>query len=175
MVDFAGILQADAFAEYNRLYRTNREQSRIMETSCWAHARRKLFVLADIAANARRDKSASPISPLALEAVRRIDALFDIERAINGQSQEHRLAARREHSAPLLTELEAWMRGERARLSRQNSIIKAMDYMLRRWETFTVFLHDGRVCLTNNAAERALRGIATVRSLYPPSSSVWKH
>jgi transposase len=160
---FAGILQADAFAGYNRLYRADRQPGRITDTSCWAHARRKLFVLADIAANARHGKNAPPISPLALEAVKRIDALFDIERAINGQRPEQRLAARREHSAPLLTELEAWMRTERARLSRHNPVAKAMDYMLKRWETFTVFLRDGRVCLTNNAAERALRGIALGR------------
>ena len=163
LAGFAGILQADAFAGYNRLYRADRQPGRIVDVSCWAHARRKFFVLADIAANARRGKDASPISPLALEAVRRIDALFDLERAINGHSPEERLAARREHSAPLAAELEAWMRAERARLSRHNPVAKAMDYMLRRWETFTVFLHDGRVCLTNNAAERALRGIALGR------------
>jgi hypothetical protein len=166
MVDFAGILQADAFAGYNRLYRVDRQPGRITETSCWAHARRKLFVLADIAANARRGRNAPPISPLALEAVRWIDALFDIERAINGQSSEQRLAARQEHIAPLVAELETWMRTERARLSRQNPLAKAMDYMLRRWESFTVFLHDGRVCLTNNAAERALRGIALGRKAW---------
>jgi transposase len=160
---FAGILQADAFAGYNRLYRADRQPGRITDASCWAHSRRKFFVLADIAANARRGKDAPPISPLALEAVKRIDALFDLERAINGQSSEQRLAARREHSAPLVTELEAWMRTERARLSRHNPVAKAMDYMLKRWETFTVFLRDGRVCLTNNAAERALRGIALGR------------
>jgi transposase len=163
---FAGILQADAFAGYNRLYDADRQPGRITDASCWAHARRKFFVLADIAANARRGKDAPPISPLALEAVKRIDALFDIERAINGQSPEQRLAARREHSAPLVTELETWMRTERARLSRHNPVAKAMDYMLKRWESFTVFLRDGRVCLTNNAAERALRGIALGRKAW---------
>ena len=163
---FAGILQADAFAGYNRLYRADRQPGRITDASCWAHSRRKFFVLADIAANARRGKNAPPISPLALEAVKRIDALFDLERAINGQSSEQRLAARREHSAPLVTELEAWMRTERARLSRHNPVAKAMDYMLKRWESFTVFLRDGRVCLTNNAAERALRGIALGRKAW---------
>ena len=125
-------------------------------------ARAANFVLADIAANARRGKDAPPISPLALEAVKRIDALFDLERAINGQSQSSAWPRVR-HSAPLVTELEAWMRTERARLSRHNPVAKAMDYMLKRWESFTVFLRDGRVCLTNNAAERALRGIALGR------------
>jgi transposase len=163
---FAGILQADAFAGYNRLYDADRQPGRITDASCWAHSRRKFFVLADIAANAKRDKNAPPISPLALEAVKRIDALFDLERVINGRSSEQRLAARREHSAPLVTELETWMRTERARLSRHNPVAKAMDYMLKRWESFTVFLRDGRVCLTNNAAERALRGIALGRKAW---------
>jgi transposase len=161
-----GILQADAFAGYNRLYEVDRQPGRITGAACWAHSRRKFFVLADIAANAKRGNNAPPISPLALEAVKRIDVLFDIERVINGQSPEQRLATRREHSAPLVTELEEWMRTERARLSRHNPVAKAMDYMLKRWESFTVFLRDGRVCLTNNAAERALRGIALGRKAW---------
>jgi transposase len=163
---FAGILQADAFAGYNRLYEADRQPGPLTEASCWAHGRRKFFVLADIAANARRGRGATPISPLALEAVRRIDRLFDIERAITGLSPEVRLAARTELSAPLVADLETWMRAERARLSRQNPVAKAMDYMLRRWDGFTVFLRDGRVCLTNNAAERALRGIALGRKAW---------
>jgi len=160
---FAGILQADAFAGYNGLYAADRHPGPITEAMCWAHSRRKFFVLADLAANARRGKDAPPISPLALEAVTRIDAVFDIERAITGLTPEHRLAMRQEHSAPLVAELETWMRTERARLSKHAPVAKAMDYMLRRWATFTVFLRDGRVCLTNNAAERALRGIALGR------------
>jgi transposase len=58
--------------------------------------------------------------------------------------------------------------------SRHNAAAKAMDYMLKRWDAFTRFLGDGRICLTNNATERALRGIATARSLCPSFSSVWK-
>jgi hypothetical protein len=160
---FAGILQADAFAGYNRLYRADRQPGRITDTSCWAHARRKLFVLADIAANARRGKNAPPISPLALEAVHRIDALFDIERSINGQSAEQRRAVRQELSTPLVADLEEWLREQRPNLSRGNDLAKAMDYMLKRWPAFTRFLDDGRICLSNNAAERALRGIALGR------------
>jgi hypothetical protein len=140
--------------------------------------RRKFFVLADLAANARRKaqgKPASVISPLALEAVRRIDALFEIERAINGQSVERRRAVRQELSAPLVADLERWLREERPKLSRHAETAKAIDYMLKRWSSFTRFLEDGRICLSNNAAERALRGIATRRSLCPPSSSLWKH
>ena len=111
----------------------------------------------------RRGKRAPPISPLALEAVQRIDALFEIERAINGRKPAERLAARREHRAPLVAELETWMRAARAGLSRHAPLAKAMDYMLTRWQAFTGFLDDGRICLTNNAAEWALRGVALGR------------
>jgi hypothetical protein len=167
LTGFAGILQADAYAGYNRLYSPGRSPGPVTEALCWGHARRKFFVLADIAAAAtRRAKSGQQgaiISPLAFEAVQRIDALFDIEREINRMSVEERLAVRAERSAPVLAELEAWMREERSRLSRHAPVAKAMDYMLKRRSGFTRFLEDGRICLTNNAAERALRGIALGR------------
>ena len=160
---FAGILQADAFAGYNRLYEPSRSPGPVTEAPCFAHARRKFYELADIAASKRRSKHAPPISPLAMEAVKRIDALFDIEREINGAPAWRRLGVRREQSAPLVAELENWMRAERARLSRHASVAAAMDYMLKRWDGFTRFLDDGRICLTNNSAERSLRGIALGR------------
>lgn len=69
------------------------------------------------------------------------------------------MTIRRELSAPLVDGLEALMLQHRPGLSRHDDLAKAMDYMLKRWPAFTRFLHDGRVCLTNNAAERALRGI----------------
>jgi transposase len=160
---FTGILQADAYAGYNRLYLPDRKPGPVTEALCWSHARRKFFVLADIAANARRGKTAPPISPIAFEAVKRIDLLFDIERDINGLAAEQRLAVRAERSAPLVAELEEWMRGERAKLSRHAPVAQAIDYMLKRWKGFTHFFADGRICLTNNAAERALRGLALGR------------
>jgi transposase len=106
---------------------------------------------------------AVPISPMALEAVRRIDALFDIEREINGHPANQRMERRRKDSLPLVEELEDWMRTERAKLSRSSPVAEAIDYMLKRWHGFTSFLEDGRICLTNNAAERALRGFALGR------------
>lgn len=166
LADYAGILQADAYGGYNKLYEADRRPGPITEAGCWVHARRPFFVLADIAANARRKaqgKAAGVISPLALEAVRRIDALFAIERSINGDSAERRRAVRQELSAPLIADLERWLREERPKLSRGNDLAKAMDYVLKRWPAFTRFLGDGRVCLSNNAAERALRGIALGR------------
>jgi hypothetical protein len=122
--------------------------------------------LADIAANARRGKKAPPISPLALEAVKRIDAIFDLERAINGLPADQRLATRKAEIAPLVADLHAWMTAERARLSKHASVAKAMDYMLTRWGDFARFLEDGRICLTNNAAERSLRGVALGRKAW---------
>ena len=103
------------------------------------------------------------VSPLAFEAVRRIDALFEIERPINGFEADKRKAARQEQSAALVADLNTWMRDERGKLSRHNDVAKAMDYMLKRWDSFARFLDDGRICLSNNAAERALRGIALGR------------
>jgi len=161
--DFAGILQADAYNGYNELYGPSRSPGPITSALCWAHARRQFFELADIAANARRDRNAAAISPVALEAVRRIDVLFDIERTINGLSAEERLRVRRERSAPHLSTLEAWLRDERGRLSRSASVAEPIDYMLKRWGRFAQFIDDGRICLTNNAAERALRGFALGR------------
>jgi transposase len=166
LANYAGILQADAFDGYGKLYEAGRTPGPIKEAACWVHARRPFFAMADLEENARR-KAASKkeivISPMAIEIVRRIDALFEIERSINGQSTEQRRAVRQELSAPLAAHLEVYMREQCAKLSRGHDLAKAMNYMLKRWSSFTRFLDDGRVCLSNNAAERALRGIALGR------------
>jgi transposase len=166
LATYTGILQADAYGGYNKLYAADRKPGPILEAGCWAHARRPFFAQADLDAAARRKaqgRTAAPISPLALEMVRRIDALFEIERSIAGQSAEERLAVRQQLSRPLVEELEVWMREQRAKLSRGNDLAKAMDYMLKRWKAFARFLEDGRIDLSNNAAERQLRGIAMGR------------
>ena len=158
---FAGFLQADAYAGFNRLFAPEREPGPVSEAACWAHARRKFFVLAEIGLKA--DGRLPVVAPLAVEAVKRIDAIFDAERPINGATAEDRRALRRATIAPLVADLETWMRSERAKLSRHAEVAKAMDYMLKRWPAFTRFLEDGRICLTNNAAERALRSVALGR------------
>jgi transposase len=152
LAGYDGILQADAYAGFGDLYDGKRKPGPITEAACWSHGRRKFFVIADTSK-----------APVAVEAVRRIDAIFAIERDINGLSAGDRLATRQQRIAPLIGELEGWMRAERARLSRHADTAKAMNYMLKRWPAFTRFLDDGRICLTNNAAERALRGIALGR------------
>jgi transposase len=160
-----GTLQADAYAGYNPLYDPGRQPGPVAPALCWSHARRKFFELADIETNIRKGKSAKDISPIALEAVRRIDALFEIERDINGQPPETRQEVRKQLSAPLVADLERWLRGERAQLSKHAKVAKAIDYLLspNHWPGFTRFLEDGRICMTNNAAERALRGVALGR------------
>jgi transposase len=152
LVSYTGLMQADAYAGFNRLYEAGRKAGPIIEAACWAHARRKFFDLA------RLNKA-----PIAIEAVERIDALFAIERGINGVTPQQRVCVRNEHSRPLVVELETWLRGQRVKLSSKNDTAKAIDYSLKRWPALTRFLDDGRLCMSNNAAERALRGIAVGR------------
>ena len=166
LVGWQGILQSDVYAGYNDLYRSDRDPDPVTSALCWSHARRKFFELADIAGNVRKGKPAHDISPIALEAVQRIDAIFDIERDINGLSTEDRHAARQTLSRPLVEALHDWLIEQRARMSKHNPVAKAIKYMIEkegRWGSFTTFLDDGRICLTNNAAERALRGVALGR------------
>ena len=113
-----------------------------------------------------------------MEAVTRIDALFDIERGINRLPAAARLEARQRLSRPLAEALHGWLLAERARMSKHNPVAKAINYLFEkagRWDAFTRFLDDGRLCLTNNAAERALRGVATPESLCNSFSSICKH
>ena len=153
---YSGIMQADAYAGYAGLYAAGRQidgkPGPVIEAACWAHGRRKFFELADLQK-----------APVAIEAVRRIDELFAIEREINGQPADHRRAVRQERSKPLIDALAAWLCCERRKLSTKNPVAKAIDYSLKRWPAFTRFLDDGRICVSNNAAERAVRGIAAAR------------
>jgi transposase len=133
LANYSGILQADAYTGYGQLYLPERSPGPLYEAACWAHARR------------------------------RIDTLLDIERHINGRTADERKAIRRQLSRPLIDDMEIWIREHRARLPRDNDLAKAFDYMLKRWESFTRFLDDGHICLSNNCAERSLRGVALGR------------
>src|SRR5216683_80619 len=128
---WVGTLQADAYAGFNGLYDAKRRPGPITEAACWAHGRRKFFVLADLRQ-----------VPLAIEAVHRIDEIFAVEREINGAAPKQRHAVRQERIKPLVAALEGWMRTERARLSRHADTAKAIDYILKRWPAFTRFLED---------------------------------
>jgi transposase len=152
LAGYAGLMQADAYAGFAKLYEANRKGGPIIEAACWAHARRKFFDLARLSK-----------APIAVEAVKRIDVLFAIEREINGLMPQERLCVRQERSQPLIIELQTWLREQRARLSKNSDTTKAINYSLNRWEAFTRFLDDGRLCVSNNAAERELRAVALGR------------
>ena len=152
LAGFTGLMQADAYAGFNRLYEATRKGGPIVEAACWAHARRKFFDLARISQ-----------APIASEAVARIDALFAIEREINGLAPPQRVGVRTEHSWPLILALETWLREQRGRVSKNSDTGKAIEYSLKRWAALTRFLDDGRLCMTNNAAERELRAVAVGR------------
>ena len=143
LASYAGLMQADAYAGFNRLYESNRKPGPIIEAACWAHARRKFFDLARI------NKA-----PIATEAVERIDALFAIEREVNGMTPQERVRIRDERSRLLVITLGSWLREQRARVSKNSDTGKAIDYSLKLWAALTRFLDDGRLCMSNNAAER---------------------
>jgi transposase len=152
LAGFAGLMQADAYAGFSRLYEADRKGRPIIEAACWAHARRKFFDLARI------NKA-----PIASEAVARIDALFAIEREINGLAPPQRVCVRNERTRRLVIALESWLREQRGRVSKNSETGKAIEYSLKRWAALTRFLDDGRLCMTNNAAERKLRAVAVGR------------
>src|SRR5262249_11352061 len=106
LASYAGLMQADAYAGFNRLYEASRKSGPIAEAACWAHARRKFFDLA------RLNKA-----PIAAEAVDRIDALFAIEREINGATAQERVRVRHDRSRPLISELQTWLREQRGKVS----------------------------------------------------------
>jgi transposase len=155
VASWAGLMQADAYAGYDRLYEAGRRPGPIVEAACWAHARRKFFDLA------RLNKA-----PIAIEAVARIDTLFAIERDINGLPPEERRKVRHERSRPRVEALGVWLREQHARLSPHGKVAKAIAYSLNAWDALIRFLDDGCLCMTNNAAERALRGIAIGRKAW---------
>ena len=141
LASFHGILQADGYAGYAGLYDRG-----VTEAACWAHARRNLF-----------DVHAATQSPLALEALQRIAALYAIEATIRGQPPDARLAARIAQSAPLFTALRQWLEKTQARIPGKSELAKAIRYTLSRWQALTLVLRDGRACIDNNAAERSMR------------------
>jgi transposase len=149
---WTGVMQADAYAGFLRLYDPARRPGPVQEAACWAHPRRGFFDLAKLGR-----------SPIAVEAVARIDRLFAAERDLNGRPAEERRAERARICRPLTDDLHDWLTAQRRRLSGKSEPAKAIDYVLERWPALTLFLDDGRVCLSNNAAERALRGIAVGR------------
>jgi transposase len=155
---FSGVLQADAFAGYNALYAEDRQRGRIIEAGCWSHSRRKVW---DI--HVRQHKLAGTLAHQALE---RIGKLYKIEAKIHGQPPDMRRRVRQESTAPVLEDLQAWMNATLAQVSAKSPMALAIGYALSNWTALTRFVDDGRIEAHNNAAERALRGVALGRKNY---------
>ncbi len=148
---FTGILHADGYAGFNRLFETGR----ITEAACWAHVRRKFFDVAEAMG-----------SPIAQEALARIGELYAIEAEINGKTAEERQARRQTEAAPLIQALKAWADETLPKLSGKSDLAKAFRYMLSRWASLVRYLGDGRLAIDNNPAERAMRAVALGRKNY---------
>ncbi len=149
--NYRGILQADGYAGFNKLYETGA----IVEAACWAHARRKFF-----------DLHQAHQSPVAKEALERIAQLYAIEKEIRGKPPEKRRDVRQARSRPVLDSMHLWLKATMAKLSRKSDVAKAIHYALERWPALLLFLADGRAEIDNNAAERALRAVAIGRKNY---------
>ncbi len=148
---FKGVLQADAYAGFNKLY----EDGTIWQAPCMAHIRRKFYDLVE----AQR-------SPIATEAVRRIGELYAIEREIRGRSPDLRRQVRQARSRPLLDAMKNWMQGTLGQLSRKSDVATAIRYALTLWDAIVRYADDGLIEIDNSAAERALRGVALGRKNY---------
>ncbi|HET8548922.1 MAG TPA: IS66 family transposase [Bryobacteraceae bacterium] len=149
--NFTGVLHADAYAGFDRLY----EAGRITEAACWAHVRRKFF-----------DIHESNGSPVAAEALARIRALYEIEEAIRGRPPDERRAARQARAGPMLSELRTWLEATLAKVSAKSALAVAIRYALSRWTALVRYCDDGHIEIDNNAAERALRAVALGRKNY---------
>lgn len=150
LTGFTGVLQVDGYAGYNRLLK--RVDQGVQLAYCWAHARRKLYEVAQ-----------NSTAPIAEEGLRRIAELYRIEADIKGLSPDARLAIRKERSAPRLVELELWVARHRAQVSAKSPLGEALKYIAKYWDGLCLFLTDGRVEMDNNAVERTIRPIALQR------------
>jgi len=149
--EFCGVLQADAYAGFNDLYASGR----IREAGCWAHARRAFYEIHE-----------AHKSPVAAEALERIGALYDIEADIRGSPPSRRAEVRQARAGPLLEALHAWLKHILAQVSKKSALGKAIGYALTRWTALTRYRDNGTLEIDNNAAERALRGVALGRKNY---------
>jgi transposase len=143
LAGFAGVLQADAYGGYDKIY----TDGRVIEAACWAHARRKVY-----------DLHAKKATPTTTEILRRIGELYAIEAQVRGQPQDTRQRIRQLQARPLLIELELWLRNRLLTLSTQSETTKAINYMLNQWQALIYYCDDGVAEIDNNIAENALRG-----------------
>lgn len=149
------MLQADAFAGYDRLFSAEREGGPLREAACWAHARRKIH-----------DVYISTQTATAEEALKRIGELYAIEDEIHGLTTAERLAARESRSKPLLASLHEWLVEKSATLSKKSRLGEAFAYALNQWDALCYYCDNGLAEPDNNAAERALRAVCLGKKNY---------
>lgn len=152
---FRGILQADGYAGFDRLFDEADPNHPIREAACWAHARRKFY-----------DIHVATKSPLAEEALQRIGDLYAVEESIHGQLPEMRRRTRQSRAGPKLEELKNWFDATLKKVPKKSEVTGAIRYALSRWEALVRYRDDGRIEIDNNAAERALRAVALGRKNY---------
>ena len=149
--DYVGILQADAYAGYNDVYKTGR----VIEAGCWAHARRKFY-----------DMHVQRPTLITTHVLEQIKALYQIEADIRGKPPDERKAVRKEQATPLVVALHAWLIEQLPKVSRKSVTAEAIGYAMNQWQALPRYLDDGRIEIDNNTAERALRGVALGRKNY---------
>ena len=154
LANYSGILQADAYGGYTRIY----AGGRVIEAACWAHARRPFWDL--------HESQGCAAGTIAAQALQRIAALYAIEAQIRGQPPDVRRQVRQARAGPLLEDLQAWLTSMLGQVSAKSELAKAIGYSLTRWRSLTRYRDDGRIEIDNNAAERALRGVALGRNNY---------
>ena len=151
---YRGILQADAYAGYDKLYGSGR----VVHAACMAHARRYYW---DVYEAQKR----APGS-VAEQALQRMAKLYEIEADIRGRPPDERRQQRLERAAPLLEELHAWLSQMLTHVSTKSDLAQAIGYTLAHWRALRRYCDDGRIEIDNNAAERALRGVGLGRKNY---------
>lgn len=127
----------------------------LKEVACWSHARRKLY-----------DVHVETKSPAAAQALEMIARLFAVEAGVKGKAPVERVAARQERSAPILAELRAFLDATLAKISGKSDFAKAIRYATSRWTALSRYVDDGRLEMTNNAAEPAIRPLTLGRKNY---------
>jgi len=145
-------LQCDGYDGYERLPRIQRPQGPWTLVHCWSHLRRRFVKLV------RNTKS-----PIAEAAVRQIAALYAIEATVRGAAPEDRLAARQQHSAPIIAALKPWFEKQLSMISSGSTLATDIRYALSHWAGLTRFLEDGRLELDTNPVENAIRPVALTR------------
>jgi hypothetical protein len=148
---YRGILQCDGYAAYKKFGGSKSTDPAVTLAFCWSHVRRGFYDLAKAKA------------PIAIDALKRIAALYTIEADIRGKSAADRQAARQAESKPLIAELRIWFEAQLAKLPARGPSAEAIRYALNHWEGLQRFLDDGRIELDNNSVERAMRPVCLSR------------